>query len=45
VVVAIAAATGKYQLVAPLVVLYLFMVVYSWTIAPLARWWTQRRIR
>ena len=29
----------------PFVVLYLFLVVYSWTVAPLARWWMQRRAR
>ncbi|MEO5575405.1 MAG: tetratricopeptide repeat protein [Gaiellaceae bacterium] len=36
---------GNPYLIAGLVGLYLFMVVYSWTVAPLARWWMQRRIR
>lgn len=38
-------ATGLWYIAAPLLFLYLFMIVYSWTIAPLARWWMQRRIR
>ena len=42
---ALAAATGQTLLIVPLVALYLFLVVYSWTVAPLARWWMQRRIR
>ena len=33
------AATGQTTLFVPLVALYLFLVVYSWTVAPLARWW------
>jgi hypothetical protein len=45
VVIAIAGATGLWWLAAPIVILYLFMVVYSWTIAPLARWWMHRRIK
>lgn len=28
-----------------LLIAYLFMVVYSWTLAPVARWWMQRKIR
>ena len=38
-------ALGNSTLTASLVGLYLFMVVYSWTIAPLSRWWMQRRIK
>ena len=30
---------------AALLIAYLFMVVYSWTFAPVARWWMQRKIR
>lgn len=30
---------------AALLIVYLFMVVYSWTLAPVARWWMQRKIR
>ena len=37
--------TGQTTLLVILVVLYLFLVVYSWTIAPLARWWMLRRAR
>jgi tetratricopeptide (TPR) repeat protein len=45
VLLALTAATGQALLIVPLVALYLFLVVYSWTVAPLARWWMQRRIR
>ena len=45
VVLALVTATGQTTLFLPLVALYLFMVVYSWTVAPLARWWMNRRIR
>ena len=38
-------ALGNSTLTASLVGVYLFMVVYSWTIAPLSRWWMQRRIK
>ena len=38
-------ASGQMTLAAVLIALYLFLVVYSWTIAPAARWWMQRRIR
>jgi tetratricopeptide (TPR) repeat protein len=38
-------ATDQLWLTAILVPIYLFMVVYSWTIAPLARWWMERRLR
>lgn len=37
--------TQQYWLTAVLVPLYLFMVVYSWTVAPLARWWMGRKLR
>jgi tetratricopeptide (TPR) repeat protein len=43
VLVAAVSATGVWAVAAPLIILYLFMVVYSWTIAPLARQWLQRR--
>lgn len=39
------ASTGIGWLMAAVVVLYLFMVVYSWTAAPLARWWMGRKLR
>lgn len=45
VLLALLSATGQTTLLVPLVVLYLFLVVYSWTVAPLARWWMQRRVR
>lgn len=35
----------QFWLATILLLLYIFLVVYSWTIAPLARWWMQRRIR
>lgn len=38
-------AAGLYWLTAILVPIYLFMVVYSWTVAPLARWWMGRKLR
>jgi tetratricopeptide (TPR) repeat protein len=38
-------AAGLRWLTAVLVPVYLFMVVYSWTIAPLARWWMERKLR
>ena len=37
--------TEQYWLTAILIPIYLAMVVYSWTIAPLARWWMGRRLR
>ena len=40
----IASATGVVKYVWPVIVVYLVMVVYSWTAAPLARWWMQRRL-
>jgi tetratricopeptide (TPR) repeat protein len=45
VLVLVVSALGNSNLTLALVALYLFLVVYSWTIAPLARWWTQRGIR
>ena len=45
VLVGIAAATKIWWLIAPLVVYYLLLVLYSWTIAPAARWWVRRRMR
>ena len=36
---------GLWWLSLPLALLYLFMVFYSWTVAPLARWWMSRRLR
>ena len=44
-VLALIAATGQTTLFLPLVALYLFLVVYSWTVAPFARWWMHRRAR
>jgi tetratricopeptide (TPR) repeat protein len=41
---AIVSATGTIEYAWPLIVLYLVMVVYSWTIAPLARWWMRRSL-
>jgi len=41
----VAIASGQEGAAAVLVVVYLFLVVYSWTLAPLARWWMQRRLR
>lgn len=38
-------ALKLWWLAVPLVILYLFMVVYSWTVAPLARWWMRRKLR
>ena len=38
-------ATDQWWLAAIVVPLYLFLVVYSWTVAPLARWWMHRRNR
>ena len=29
---------------AGLMIVYLFLVVYSWTLAPVARWWMQRKL-
>lgn len=40
----VASAAGVIEYVWPLIVLYLIMVVYSWTAAPLARWWMRRRL-
>ena len=40
----IASATGLWYIVAPLVVVYLFLVVYSWTVGPAARWWMRRKL-
>jgi tetratricopeptide (TPR) repeat protein len=40
----LANATGTIKYVWPVVVIYLIMVVYSWTAAPIARWWMQRRL-
>jgi tetratricopeptide (TPR) repeat protein len=44
-VLGLVTATGQTTLFLPLVALYLFLVVYSWTVAPLARWWMHRRAR
>ena len=41
----LALASGQGTVAAVLVAVYLFLVVYSWTLAPLARWWMQRRLR
>ncbi len=41
----VVSSLGNSTLTVALVGVYLFMVVYSWTIAPLARWWEQRKIR
>ena len=37
--------TGIGWLLGLVIGLYLFMVVYSWTAAPLARWWLGRKLR
>lgn len=44
-IVVVTTASGQTWLLAILVPVYLFMVVCSWTLAPLTRWWMQRRIR
>jgi tetratricopeptide (TPR) repeat protein len=41
----VVSSLGYSWLTVALVVVYLFMVVYSWTIAPLSRWLMQRRLR
>jgi tetratricopeptide (TPR) repeat protein len=45
ILLALVTASGQTVLFLPLLGLYLFLVVYSWTVAPLARWWMNRRIR
>ncbi len=40
----VASATGVIEYLWPVIVVYLIMVVYSWTAAPLARWWMRRRL-
>lgn len=45
VVLLLATATGRWWIAAPIAGIYLFMVVYSWTISPLASWWMRRRMR
>jgi tetratricopeptide (TPR) repeat protein len=40
----IASAAGVITYVWPLIVLYLLLVVYSWTFAPLSRWWLRRKL-
>jgi Flp pilus assembly protein TadD len=42
--IAVVTATGTIEYAWPLILLYLFMVVYSWTVAPLSRWWLRRKI-
>jgi tetratricopeptide (TPR) repeat protein len=42
--IAIVSATGTVEYAWPLILLYLFMVVYSWTLAPLSRWWLRRKL-
>ena len=37
--------TGNSYLIGAVVGTYLTLVVYSWTVAPLARWWMGRRLR
>lgn len=39
-----ASAAGVIKYVWPVIVLYLLLVVYSWTIGPISRWWLRRRI-
>jgi tetratricopeptide (TPR) repeat protein len=39
-----ASAAGIIEYVWPVIVLYLIMVVYSWTFAPLSRWWLRRKL-
>ena len=39
-----ASAAGVVEYVWPVIVLYLLLVVYSWTIGPLSRWWLRRRL-
>jgi tetratricopeptide (TPR) repeat protein len=39
-----ASAAGVIAYVWPVIVLYLLMVVYSWTFAPLSRWWLRRKL-
>jgi hypothetical protein len=41
----VVSSLGYSWLTVALVVVYLFMVVYSWTIAPLSRWLMQRKLR
>lgn len=37
-------ALGVIEYVWPVIVLYLLLVVYSWTIGPLSRWWLRRKL-
>jgi hypothetical protein len=39
-----ASAAGVIEYVWPVIVLYLLLVVYSWTIGPVSRWWLRRRL-
>lgn len=45
VLVLVVSSIGNSTLTVAVIGLYLFMVVYSWTIAPLTRWWMQRKLR
>ena len=40
--VLLVSTTDTWRYAWPVVIVYLFIAVYSWTIAPLARWWLQR---
>jgi len=44
VLLGIVSATDTWRFAWPVILVYFFIVVYSWTIAPLARWWLRRRI-
>jgi Flp pilus assembly protein TadD len=43
--IALSSLTGIRWLPPTLVGIYLALVLYSWTVAPLARWWMRRRLR